>query len=166
MAARDHVAQWDDEVDFEKKVGRLCELSHESKSYHYNARKVPPSELQDVMTVHAWTKDVDIIVRPTDLAGKVLLLHAVSQLSRFPFLFLFLGWEFHAYLVQKRATGFTLYEPTDDVVLDLASASAVFASVKTAYYVTARPKRKVGVKSKVRETAVYMPVEKTAMTSP
>ena len=88
------------------------------------------------------------------------------RLTHFTFLLLFEGWEFHAYLVQKRATGFTLYEPTDDVVLDLASASGVFASIVTAYYVTAKPKRKVGTKSKVRDVATYMPVAKTTSTSP
>ncbi len=46
------------------------------------------------------------------------------------------GWEFHSYLVSKRRTGLTIFEPTDNVVTKCHSAVYGFEGVKSGYFVT------------------------------
>jgi hypothetical protein len=63
------VEAWPAEVDFESKVGRLCDLSSISNKYHYNARRVKHAVLTTLFADELWDKDVDIIMRPTDAHG-------------------------------------------------------------------------------------------------
>jgi hypothetical protein len=63
------VQAWPAEVDFESKVGRLCDLSSISNKYHYNARRVKHAVLTTLFADEQWQKDVDIIMRPTDAHG-------------------------------------------------------------------------------------------------
>jgi hypothetical protein len=69
-AVRKHVRDWDDEVDFIDKVGRLCELSHVSTLYNYNAQKIAQPVLLDLFAHYPWAKDQNIVLRPADTKGE------------------------------------------------------------------------------------------------
>jgi hypothetical protein len=64
------IAAWDDEVDFRSHVGTLSALNTVSSRYKYNAMKASETTLLSLFeTTYVWKRDVDYIIRPTDING-------------------------------------------------------------------------------------------------
>jgi hypothetical protein len=80
----------------------------------------------------------------------------------FHFWFTYVGWEFHAYLVQVRESGVTIFEPTDKIVLPWTVGVFGIGAVKAAYYITVTPIHVAGKTSlhhnaKQRDVSFFLP---------
>lgn len=110
-------------------------LSAISKRYNYRISKISKQKMEEDIWVANKTgaKHEDIIIRPvTDSGHRVsILLHPSLSVTALPFLFI--GWEFHAYLVRKTGPVQSIFEPTDEVLLDWVRGVHGIRFVKEAY---------------------------------
>jgi hypothetical protein len=63
------IALWPDELYFTTTPNRLQLLSRLSTKYQYNAIRLTPEELVTLFDDTPWTKDMDILIRPSDKQG-------------------------------------------------------------------------------------------------
>jgi hypothetical protein len=68
-----------------------------------------------------------------------------------------LGWEFHAYLVQQRPAGLTIFEPADNVVLPWREGLFGLQFIKKAYIISVKRRHESGLLHLA--VPVYQPVK-------
>ena len=63
------VMSWDDEVQFGRTVGRMCDMSKLSFAYDYNSVKLSVPAMVTLLTEAPCGNDADVVFRPRDSDG-------------------------------------------------------------------------------------------------
>ena len=74
-----------------------------------------------------------------------------------------IGWEYHAYLLQKRGGVKTIYEPTDNVVRLWTPGVFGITKIKVAYAVTVKRRAAYGVQLPVLQPVVLTECDDVSM---